>query len=220
MSAVPSIEQVKGVVFDLDGTLLDGFPPIINALNQTLKEFGKPVMTAEAIKRQTGRGDFGIKELFPESCEEASVRFLELHDAVYLQQVKMIDGAETALSWLYERSIPAAVVTSKGQQRAEAQIERLGWKKYFQAVVGKADGRPEKPSPIPVQMACAAINLSPAECIMIGDGIGDMKAGSRAGLYTVGIVDSFSKQELEASGASICLSSLHEVYQWLTETIA
>lgn len=218
MSQTPS-SPVRAILFDLDGTLLDAFPPIISALNQTLKEFGKPEMTAEAIKRHTGQGGGGIKPLFPDHLDEAGRRFLELHDAVYLKQVKMIDGADRMLAHFHQRDIPMAIVTSKGQHRAEAQIELLGWGKYFQTIIGKLDGRPEKPSPIPVQMACEALKRSSAECIMIGDGVGDMKAGSSAGVFSVGIMDSFSENELKDSGASICFRTLYEVNQWLQRMI-
>ncbi len=210
---------IRGVLFDLDGTLLDAFPPIISALNQTLKEFGKPQMTVEAIKRHTGHGGGGIKPLFPDHVEEAGRRFLELHDALYLKQVQSIDGAEAILSLLEKLGIPMAVVTSKGQHRAEAQIDLLGWHDYFQTIIGKTDGRPEKPSPIPMQMACDALRRPAAECIMIGDGIGDMKAAVNAGLFSIGISDSFSEKELEENGASICFNSLIEVYQWLKTKI-
>lgn len=213
-------EAIKAVLFDLDGTLVDAFPPIINALNQTFREFGKPEMTPMEIKRHTGRGDCGMKSLFAEQSKEASIRFLELHDAVYLEQIKKIDGAEDILSWLKDKSIPTAIVTSKGEHRAEAQIDLLGWQNYFQAMIGKVEGRPEKPSPVPVEMACTALNTLPSESIMIGDGVGDMKAGSRAGLFTVGIIDSFSDKELKENGASICFNTLNEVHEWLQKKIA
>lgn len=218
MNQIPPA-PIRGVLFDLDGTLLDAFPPIISALNQTLKEFGKAEMTPEAIKRHTGQGGGGIRPLFPDHIEEAGKRFLELHDAIYLKQVEKIEGADATLAFLHEQHIPMAIVTSKGQHRAEAQIELFDWDKYFQTIIGKVDGRAEKPSPVPVQMACAALKVSATECMMIGDGIGDMKAGSAAGLFSVGISDSFSKSELEYSGASICFESLYEVYQWLRTTI-
>ena len=211
--------DIQGVLFDLDGTLIDAFPPIISALNQTLQEFGKAPMTAEAIKRHTGHGGGGIRPLFPDHVDEAGRRFLELHDALYLKQVEMIEGADALLSWLHDLTIPMAVVTSKGQHRAEAQIELLGWNSFFKSIIGKMDGRPEKPSPVPVEMACESLSLDPAACILIGDGVGDMKAGSSAGLFTVGLVDSFSQEELERSGASLCLQSIPEVHQWLTKVI-
>ena len=210
---------IRSVLFDLDGTLLDAFPPIITALNQTLKEFGKPEMTSEAIKRHTGHGGGGIRPLFPDHVEQAGKRFLELHDAIYLKQVQSIEGADALLAFLQKKHIPMAVVTSKGQHRAEAQIELLGWQGYFQTVIGRLDGRPEKPSPIPLQMACDVSGCPTAASLMIGDGIGDMQAGRSAGVFSIGITDSFSKKELEDSGASICFKSLNEVYQWLKTVI-
>jgi len=212
-------EVIHGVLFDLDGTLIDAFPPIVSALNQTLREFGKEEMSEMAIKRHTGRGGEGIEPLFPGQVEEAGRRFLELHDAIHLQQVSAIDGAVPMLEWLAARSIPVAVVTSKGQQRAEMQIDVLGWNDYFGAIIGRIDGRPEKPSPVPVLMACEAMNRDACSCLMVGDGIGDMKAGSSAGLFTVGIVDSFSEEELSGSGADICFKSLTEVFHWLQSKI-
>lgn len=210
----------RGVVFDLDGTLIDAFPPIITALNQTLAEFGKPVMTPKEVKRHTGRGGAGgMRELFGEDQEKATIRFLRLHDAIFLEQVKTIDGAESMLAWLKKKSLPVAVVTSKGEHRAAAQIKQLGWQSYFRTVIGKVDGRPEKPSPVPVEMACTVLKLNPSEAIMIGDGIADMQAGSRAGLFMAGVVDSFSKKELEENGANICFHSLHEVHKWLQKKI-
>jgi HAD superfamily hydrolase (TIGR01549 family) len=211
--------DIKGVLFDMDGTLVDAFLPIINALNRTLTEYGMATMAPEEIKRHTGRGDCGMKSLFGEHKERATVRFLELHDANYLKQIKTIEGAEALLSWLRHKGVPAAIVTSKGQYRAEAQIELLGWQGYFQTIVGKIDGRAEKPSPEPVLMACETLALNPTEAIMIGDGVADMKAGSRAGVLAAGIVDSFSRKELEDSGASICFNSLIDVHEWLKEII-
>ncbi|MCF7820986.1 MAG: HAD family hydrolase [Mariprofundaceae bacterium] len=212
-------QGIRGVLFDMDGTLVDAFPPIINALNRTLAEYGMATMTPEAIKRHTGRGDCGMKSLFGEHKEKAATRFLELHDADYLKQIKTIEGAEPLLSWLRSKGVPVAIVTSKGQYRAEAQIELLGWQDYFRTIVGKMDGRAEKPSPEPVLMACETLALNPAESIMIGDGIADMKAGSRAGALTAGIVDSFSRKELEESGASICFNSLIDVHEWLKKML-
>jgi len=218
--ALRSSLPFQGVVFDLDGTLIDAFPPIISALNQTLTEFDRPAMTPEEVKRHTGRGGAGgMRQLFGEDQEKATTRFLQLHDAIFLEQVKTIDGAELMLAWLREHSVPVAVVTSKGEHRAEAQIKKLGWQEYFRTVIGKIDGRPEKPSPVPIQMACDALEVKPAESIMIGDGIADMQAGSRAGLFTAGIIDSFSQEELEENGAKLCFRSLHEVYQWLQKQI-
>ncbi|MDQ6982072.1 MAG: HAD hydrolase-like protein, partial [Mariprofundus sp.] len=87
--------MIKGVLLDMDGTIVDAFPPIIRALNQTFIEFGLPQMSPEEVKRHTGKGDCSMKALFGDRREEAVARFLEIHDEDYLEKIKPLTGAET-----------------------------------------------------------------------------------------------------------------------------
>lgn len=210
---------IKGVLLDMDGTIVDAFPPIIRALNQTFIEFGLPTMTPKQVKRHTGKGDCSMKALFGERREEAAARFLEIHDEDYLDRIRPLDGAETLFSWLKQCGLPAAIVTSKSQSRAEAQLKVLGWQDYFDVVIGKVDGRPEKPDPAPIRLACEALAIEPRHAIMIGDGVADMKSAVRAGSRGVGVSDAFSAEELAKVGASYCFDSLTEVHAWLKTQI-
>jgi phosphoglycolate phosphatase-like HAD superfamily hydrolase len=210
---------MKGVLLDMDGTIVDAFPPIIRALNQTFAEFGLPQMTAQEIKRHTGRGDCSMIALFGDRRKAAGARFLEIHDEDYLQHLTPLAGAEELFTWLGKQGIPCAIVTSKSQMRAEAQLDALGWRESFQSVIGKLDGRPEKPDPTPVLLACRALNISPQQAVMIGDGIADMKSATRAGACALGLCDSFSAEELAAAGATRCFDSLIEVQAWLNAQI-
>jgi len=211
--------MIKAVLLDMDGTIVDAFPPIIRALNQTFIEYGLPQMSAKEVKRHTGKGDCSMKALFGDRREEAAARFLEIHDEDYLEQIKPLTGAETLFRWLQDNSIPTAIVTSKSQMRAEAQLDALNWTKYFGAVIGKMDGRPEKPDPGPVLLACQELNIDPQYTVMVGDGIADMKSATRAGSRALGLCDAFSAEELTKVGASRCFDSLTEVHTWLKTQI-
>ncbi len=211
--------MIKAVLLDMDGTIVDAFPPIIRALNQTFIEYGLPQMSAKEVKRHTGKGDCSMKALFGDRREEAAARFLEIHDEDYLEQIKPLTGAETLFRWLQDNSIPTAIVTSKSQMRAEAQLDALNWTKYFDVVIGKLDGRPEKPDPGPVLLACQELNIDPQYTVMVGDGIADMKSATRAGSRALGLCDAFSAEELTKVGASRCFDSLTEVHTWLKTQI-
>jgi len=211
--------MIKAVLLDMDGTIVDAFPPIIRALNQTFVEFGLPQMNAKEVKRHTGKGDCSMKALFGDRREVAAARFLEIHDEDYLEQIKPLTGAETLFRWLQDNSIPTAIVTSKSQMRAEAQLDALNWTKYFDAVIGKMDGRPEKPDPGPVLLACQELNIEPQYTVMVGDGIADMKSATQAGSRALGLCDAFSAEELTEVGASLCFDSLTEVHTWLKTQI-
>jgi len=206
---------VKAVLLDLDGTLIDAFKPIIGAMQQTLFEFGLPEMSELQIRRHTGLGDCSMTALFGDRKEEATKRFIEIHDLTYLDDIKVMDGAEELLHFLASRAIPAAVVTSKGQHRAETQLEILGWSKYFQSIVGKMDGRASKPSPEPLLLACDDLGMDIKSAVMVGDGEADMKAAFRAGCMGIGLTHSFSEKELKNNGATICFKRLNEVEDWL-----
>jgi len=210
---------VKAVLLDMDGTIVDAFPPIIRALNQTFREFGLPQMTPEEVKRHTGKGDCSMKSLFGDRKEQAAARFLEIHDEDYLEQIRPLDGAETLFQWLQARGIATAIVTSKSQIRAEAQLDALRWSDYFDAVIGKVDGRPGKPDPAPILLACEQIGISPQDAVMVGDGIADMKSACRAGSRALGLCDAFTAEELTEVGASACFNSLSEVHTWLKTAI-
>lgn len=209
--------MIKGVLLDMDGTIVNAFPPIIRALNQTFVEFGLPTMSDHEVKSHTGRGDCSMIALFGERREEAGARFLEIHDEDYLDRITPLEGAKALLHWLNERAIPCAIVTSKSQSRAEAQLDVLGWSGLVQAVVGKIPGRPEKPDPAPLLLACSMLQVDPARTVMIGDGIADMKAACRAGSRGLGLCDGFSATELTEAGAHDCFNSLTGVHQWLIQ---
>jgi len=210
---------IQAVLLDMDGTIVDAFQPIIRALNQTFTEFGLPQMTADEVKRHTGRGDCSMIALFGERRDEAGARFLEIHDEDYLQRIKPLPGAEALFNWLKGQHIPAAIVTSKSQIRAEAQLDKLGWTDYFDVVIGKIDGRPEKPNPAPVLLACEHLKIAPEHTVMIGDGVADMKSATRAGSCAIGLCDAFSADELTEVGADHCFDSLTEVHKWLKKQI-
>lgn len=208
--------QVKAVLLDMDGTLVDAFGPIITALNQTLKDFGLPQMSDEDIKRHTGRGECSMISLFGDKREVASKRFLKYHDQ-HLFDIKPMPGAQALLDWLMQQGVASAIVTSKNQIRADKQIEYLGWTGKIDTVIGMMDGRIQKPDPHTVQLACDALNLPSSDTVMVGDGTADMKAAKRAGSTPVGLTHSFSHDELMDAGASICFATLPEIQTWLME---
>jgi HAD superfamily hydrolase (TIGR01509 family) len=210
------MNDLRAILLDMDGTLVDAFPPIVHALNTTLREFGHAEMSELEVRRHTGQGNIGIPELFgAQHAEQARHRFLELHDAEYLRLISPMPGAESLLQWLHEQGLGTAVVTSKGQQRAEAQIELLGWNRYLPVIIGKQDGLPGKPHPEPVLRACQALKVPPETAIMVGDGIADMTAAMAAGSRGLGLAGSFSPEELAEAGATDSFSTLNEVMQWL-----
>jgi len=211
--------KIQAVLLDLDGTLMDAFAPIIRAMNQTLQEFGLAQLSEIDIRRHTGKGDCSMKALFGEHKEAAVQRFVEIHDEDYLTGINAFAGAEALLDDLQNQGIPTAIVTSKGQHRAEVQIKHLAWSEKLQCIIGKLDGRASKPDPETLLLACDTIGVQAEHSIMLGDGIADMQAAKRAQCIAVGICTSFSEEELRHAGADYTFPNLIEAHTWLTTQI-
>jgi len=216
---VPKENLIQAVLLDMDGTLVDAFAPIVRAMNQTLQEFGLKEMSELDIRRHTGKGDCSMTALFGDQKEVAGKRFLEIHDEDYFTGIFPLAGADELLSWLQEKQTPVAIVTSKGQYRAEEQLAHLGWSDKVHEVVGKLDGRANKPDPESLFIACDALQIKPENTLMIGDGTADMKAAKRAGSDAIGITASFSSDELNEAGATHTFQTLIEVHAWLKTQI-
>ncbi len=208
-------QGVQAVLLDLDGTLIDAFAPIVRAMRKTLAAFDLPPMSDLAIRRHTGRGDCSMRALFGDKQDQAAAYFVQVHDETYLDDITPMPGALDLLRWLKAQAIPTAVVTSKGQHRAEAQLEKLGWTHYFHGIVGKVEGRASKPDPEPLLLACKGLRVDISGAVMVGDGEADMKAAKRAGCIGLGLTHAFDEAELQAAGASHCFASLTEVLVWL-----
>jgi HAD superfamily hydrolase (TIGR01509 family) len=209
---------IRAMLFDMDGTLVDAFAPIVYALNRTLASLDLPGMSEADIRRHTGRGEGSIRAMFGDRRDEAIRLYLQFHDE-RLYELTPMPGAESVLQWAKSAGLPVAIVTSKSQSRAEAQLMHLGWTAWIDQVIGLTDGRMQKPDPHTLHLACESMGVLPEETAMIGDGTADMQAAVRAGCTAVGLAHAFSCAELEAAGAERCFSSLIEVQQWLSTQI-
>jgi len=211
--------KFQGVLLDLDGTLVDGFTPIVSALNRTFEKFGLPTLPDREIRRNTGMGVGSVAVLFGNDWPRARQYFLDLHDQHYLEQTVALPGAEIFLDSLLGRGIKAAIVTNKGQHRAEAQMARLGWDRKVEVVIGFLDDRPGKPDPLPLLLACQSMQMDVNQTVFFGDGPADMQAASRAGSFPVGLTENFTKDELKSFGARLCFPDLAGAGAWLEQIL-
>lgn len=207
--------RLRAAMFDLDGTLIDGFPPIVEALNQTLKRYSLPQMESIEIQRRMGLPSGDIPKLFGKDWPDARAYFLKVHDSIHLQTISPLPGSANLLAWLHKQGIPVAIVTNKAQERAEAQIQHLGWSDWIRAIFGAANGRPAKPNPALILDFLRELGVPPDEAMMVGDGLVDMHAARAAGVYAVGISGPFGVEELRQAGADICFPGCDALHEWL-----
>lgn len=184
--------ELRGILFDLDGTLLDTASDIANALNRTLVERGWAALPATEVSRLIGRGSPILIEQAAaargqvlQDLDRAALLERFLHHYGELEEsgnsdAKVYPGAGKALRALHEAGMRVAVVTNKHRRFANSALQRLDLARWIHVVVGGDTCERRKPDPQPLLYACDALAISPAQALMVGDSINDVSAARAA----------------------------------------
>lgn len=178
--------KIKGVLFDLDGTLINTTPLILESFRHTFVEFGLPVPAKEALV-----AGFGLplrtaaKAYMPESMiEDFCTAYSDYHRSQHDKLIQPFEGVNEALAQLAGIGIKMAVVTSKKRPMALRGLACYGLDKYISTVVTCQDCEEHKPLPVPSIMALNRLGLKGSECIGVGDSPFDLQSARGAGCKT------------------------------------
>lgn len=190
MSVLP--QDIQGVLFDLDGTLLDSAPDLYAALVAQCAEEGVAPPPYEPVREVVSRGSRAILRCaFAERGEPAlealMPRYLELYQRVMAQQTRAFDGVDDLLVRIEAQGLRWGIVTNKPAFLTDELVSRIGWASRASTVVSGDTLPVKKPDPAPVLLACERAGLAPAQCLFVGDDRRDIQAGNAAGLYTVAV---------------------------------
>lgn len=197
---------MTGILFDLDGTLLNTLDDLMDAVNQVLSRFGYPRRSREEIRRFVGNGAARLMEQAVPAGESWE-RPLEAFQAYYREhcQVKTapypgIPEALEALSQLY----PLAIVSNKPDSATKKLCAQ-----YFPGIYaqGEAPGCPRKPAADMVFAAMKEIGVE--RCIYVGDSEVDVATARNAGVPCLSVLWGFRGEEeiREAGGRAFCCST-------------
>ena len=190
MKALPP--AIEGVLFDLDGTLLDSAPDHKAALKRQSEEEGAPVPSYAPVREVVSRGARAVLRCafghLGEPAVEARVeRYLALYEESMGQATRPFEGIEALLGQLEAAGVRWGIVTNKAGFLTEELLRRIGWAGRPAAVVSGDTLPVKKPDPAPVRLACERAGIEPARSLFVGDDRRDVMAGAAAGLYTVAV---------------------------------
>ena len=190
MKSLP--ENIQGVLFDLDGTLLDSAPDLYAALVAQCAEEGVAPPLYAPVREVVSRGARAVLRCaFAERGETAlellTPRYLELYQQVMAQQTSAFDGIDDLLARIEAQGLRWGIVTNKAAFLTDELVSRIGWASRAGAVVSGDTLPVKKPDPAPVLLACERAGVEPAHCLFVGDDRRDIQAGVAAGLYTVAV---------------------------------
>ncbi len=180
----------KGLIFDLDGTLIDSYEAIHIGLLEAFNHFTIPPLPYHQLREYLGGSLEEILKSFlpPHQREEARSVFREKYRDIYLDKTSLLDGARDVIEELFRRSIRLAVASNKSGKFCRKLLAHFEIDRFFSTIVGVGDGLRPKPFPDMVNTVVRDLDLHPNEVIMVGDTVEDIRAGNAAGIdvYALG----------------------------------
>jgi 2-phosphoglycolate phosphatase len=185
------IPEVKAVLFDLDGTLIDSAPDLGAAADKMRTDRGMPSLPLETYRPMAGAGARGMLGIafgmtpdhpdFPAMREE----FFRNYESCMTQRTYVFDGVQQLISSLLQHDLAWGVVTNKSMRFTAPLTKGMPLFASARAVVGGDSTPHAKPHPAPLLEAARQVGVKPIECVYVGDDLRDVQAGKAAGMATV-----------------------------------
>ena len=211
-----------GVIFDLDGTLVDTLEDLAGAMNYGLERLGERAHCVDACRRMIGNGvsKFAQRALSSDK-QHLHGKLLQLMKVRYLDKCfnrsTLYDGILKAVKDLSNAGIQLGVVTNKNADAAILIVEHFFGKGTFKAVIGIEDGKWVKPDPAGTFEIIKRMSLTKEDILLIGDSDVDIETAINAGVTAVGVTWGFrSRDELIAAGADKIIDDPKEIIGLLT----
>jgi phosphoglycolate phosphatase len=209
--------RVRGVVFDLDGTLIDGYDGVASGVNAARAAFGLGALSADELRGRVGRGLSHLMEevVGPEKAAEAVQIFRGVYDRVCVDQTRPAPALRETLAALRTRRYRLSVASNKPAPYSRRILDRLGVSSMFDAIEGPETAGKLKPDPAMIDACLSAMNVRSDEALYVGDMELDVEAAARAGVAVVLVCGGSSSKEALAGTGHPVLATLSELLEVL-----
>ena len=220
------MKTYKGIIFDLDGTLLDTIEDLRDSVNDVMKIYGWKEHDTKACKQMVGNGFRKLIHclinkqfillfiLWQRPCDQ----FTKAYQKRYLNKTIPYEGILKLLESLEEKGIKIAVNSNKRGDYTSALVNKYFSQFPWTAVYGEreSEGIPKKPDPSAALEIADLMKLPKEEILYIGDSKTDMQTGQNAGMDTIGVSWGFrGRKELEENHASYVVDHPEDILKFI-----
>lgn len=205
--------RIDGVLFDLDGTLVDSAPDLLAATNRVLADAGEASLTLAEFRPVVSKGARAMLRLaFPrldEDRREALVQpLLDHYASAIAVHSRPFDGVESLLDRIERARMRWGIVTNKSETLAREVVHAMGWSERCAVLVGGDTLDAKKPDPAPLRHACVAIGIETGRCLYVGDDERDIQAARAAGMAAVAALWGYREahEDPQAWGADLLIA--------------
>lgn len=211
--------QLRAILFDNDGTLVDTHDLILSSMRHCTREVLGRALPDERLMAQVGipLADQLMEFARDEEQRDELLRVYREHNhAHHDAAVSLFPGVLEGLKTLSEAGLPLGVVTSKRAQLATRGLQITGVWEYFDCLVGPDDTPKAKPEPDPILLGADLLGIPIDACAYVGDSPFDIRAGNAAGCKSVAALwGMFPESELRAENPDVAFESFSEFVNWV-----
>ncbi|MCK9603038.1 MAG: HAD family hydrolase [Candidatus Omnitrophica bacterium] len=191
------MKNIKLVIFDLDGTLVDASPAITSSFNYTMRKLGYPARGRYSILRAVGWGDKNLLRPFvkKEDLKKAVLLYRRHHKKALLKGSRLFPKAGALLAYLKNKGYKLAVASNRPTRFSWILIRHLKLTKYFDYVLCADKLKKGKPHPEIINRAMKKLSARPQETVYVGDMAIDVQAGRRAKVKAIIVTTGVSTKE-------------------------
>lgn len=213
-------KDIKLLIFDLDGTLVNSLPDLRDSVNYALVNMNRPKINQEQTAKILGSGLKKLLQLAFRSnddvlLEQARVFFMEYYNKNYVNKTTYYQGVPEMLSH-YSNKLKA-IYSNKLHDFTVETLQKLQLETHFIKIMGaKPELYKQKPSPEGIHIILNELNISPKHTLMIGDSTHDIDAGKSAGVYTCAVTYGYRpKQILIASKPDFLIDNIGDLVRFI-----
>jgi len=212
--------RVKGILLDLDGTIVDSKEAYLDAARTAFAATGQKIVDAKIVTEIPKR----LEQNLPINHIVKGIdvqKFLDAYLSAYYEatstKTKPIPKISDTLKRLSEKA-KLALITMRyvPKKKVANELEKFGLAEYFQYIITALDTRDPKPSPEALIKCAKQLGIQMCECVVVGDSVADIKAGKTAGAKTVAVLSGiYSREELEREKPDLILESVNQLPDFL-----
>jgi len=190
-------KEIRGIIFDLDGTLIDSYQAIYLGFHHAYTQLGLAPLSYEEVRKVVGLGlNHTFRELLGEArVSQAITLFRQKYEEIFRTHTHLLPGVREVLESLHGRAIQLAVATNKLGRFARAIFEQFAMENLFAVILGDGDVSQTKPHP---EMLCRAMEKMGTEkdqTLFVGDSVIDIQTGRNAGVQVLAVPTGNTERE-------------------------
>jgi HAD superfamily hydrolase (TIGR01509 family) len=214
---------LEGLIFDLDGTLIDSVGIYYIMMESVFEKLHWPRVSREVMRKAIKDDGFEWGLVLPagtgrseeELMAEARVVIRDMYPRVFEDRVPVLPGADHVLKKLHAHNVKLGLVTSTLGRFIEFKLiplKKCGVRDLFHSVITLDDVKNRKPSGDPLVECARRLGADPGRCAYVGDAAGDIVAGKAAGMKTIAVLTGLDDyQTLKAEGPDMIVDSVSQL---------